>query len=129
METKVGIKYTEEHEWAEQDGNKYKVGISDYAQTELGDIVYVEIPEVGRKVDKGEAFMVVESVKAVSDIYAPIQGTIVEVNQSLEDAPEEINSSPFDAGWLVVIESENAEQYQAMMDAEKYQAFVAEISK
>lgn len=122
-------KFTEEHEWAKVEGTKVTVGISDYAQRELGDVVYVELPEVGREVSKGDSFSNVESVKAVSDIYAPIDGKILSVNDTLESQPEQINESPHQDGWLVVIEASDVSQLEGLMDADAYASYVAELSK
>ncbi len=122
-------RFTEEHEWAKVEGTKVTVGISDYAQKELGDVVYVELPEVGREVKKGESFSNVESVKAVSDIYSPIDGKITAVNDSLEAQPEQINESPHQDGWLVVIEASDPSQADSLMNAESYSSYVAELSK
>ena len=101
------LKYTEEHEWISIENNLGKIGITDYAQDELGDVVYVELPEVGDKVVKGEAFGSVESVKAASDLFAPVSGTVVEVNEALDDNPELVNKSPYDDGWVIVAEVED----------------------
>jgi glycine cleavage system H protein len=101
------LKYTEEHEWISIENNLGKIGITDYAQDELGDVVYVELPEVGDKVVKGEAFGSVESVKAASDLFAPVSGTVVEVNEALDDNPELVNKSPYDDGWMIVVEVED----------------------
>jgi glycine cleavage system H protein len=97
------LKYTREHEWARVKGSRVTVGITDFAQDQLGDVVFVELPSVGDEVKKGEAFGVVESTKAVSDLFAPVSGKVVEVNDPLVDAPETINEEPYEDGWLVVI--------------------------
>jgi len=120
------LKYTEEHEWVLPEGDLVSVGITDFAQDQLGDVVFVELPEVGETVDAGKAFGVVESVKAVSDIYAPISGEIVEVNTELPDAPETVNNSPYEDGWMIRIKPEDLSELDAMMDASAYQAFVEE---
>ncbi len=122
-------RFTEEHEWAKLDGDTVKIGISHYAQQELGDVVFVELPEVGRTVSKGESFSNVESVKAVSDIYSPIDGTITAVNDTLEAKPEAINESPHEEGWLVVITPNDSSQLEALLAADAYEAYVAELSK
>ncbi|HDQ16087.1 MAG TPA: glycine cleavage system protein GcvH [Bacteroidetes bacterium] len=118
------LKYTESHEWLKVEGNKAKVGITDHAQSELTDIVFVELPEVGKKVKKGEELCVVESVKSVSEIFAPVGGKIVEVNKKLEDEPETINSSPYEDGWLVKIEIENKSEIDKLLDADSYKKII-----
>ena len=122
-EVKAELKYSKEHEWVKVDGNLARVGITDYAQDSLGDIVFVELPEVGREVAANDNIGVVESVKAVSDIYVPVSGKIVEVNDELNDSPEIINESPFDAGWMCVIELKDANELDDLLTAEEYQAF------
>ena len=122
-------RYSKEHEWAKLEDGKIRVGISDYAQQELGDIVFIELPEVGRSVKKGETFANVESVKAVSDIYAPVDGTIAEINATLESKPEQVNTEPHNGGWLVVITPDDPSQLDELLGAEEYQSFVAELSK
>lgn len=123
-------RYTKEHEWAKaESAGKYKVGITDYAQTELGDVVFVDLPEVGRAVKKGESFGSVESVKAVSDIYAPISGKVIEVNAALTKSPEMINTSPYADAWMIRVEATNDSEAAELMDAAKYEAFLSEISK
>ena len=103
MTIPADLKYTKEHEWARIEGDTATVGITDHAQEALGDIVFVELPEIGRTVAPGEAFAVVESVKAVSDVYAPVGGEVVEVNAELEGAPEKVNTDPYGAGWIAKI--------------------------
>ena len=122
-------KYTKDHEWAKEEAEGIKVGISDYAQIELGDVVFVELPEVGTEVSAGSAFANVESVKAVSDIYAPVDGKIVAINEALNDAPELVNESPFEGAWMVVIEPSDKSQLDALMSAEDYQSYIDEVSK
>jgi len=126
MEFPANLRYTKEHEWARQEGNRIVVGITDYAQKELGDVVFVELPEVGTPIETMGTFGVVESVKAVSDLYAPVSGTIVESNIILEDQPELVNASPYGQGWMVVIEAANAEEFQQLLTAAEYQAYVAQ---
>ncbi len=116
--------YTESHEWARIDGKIATAGITDYAQHELGDIVYIELPEVGRKVKKGDVFGTVESVKAVSDLYSPLSGTVIETNQELTQHPENINKDPYGSGWVIKIEIENPEETKKLMDAKSYELFV-----
>jgi glycine cleavage system H protein len=128
MEFPEELKYTEEHEWVMVEEDLAVVGITDFAQDALGDVVFVELPEVGTSVEAGKAFGVVESVKAVSDVYAPITGTIEEINNDLIDAPEIINTSPYEDGWMVKIRMANADDVDELMDAEAYQALIAEES-
>ncbi len=129
MSTPQNCKFSKEHEWAREDGNKVVVGISDHAQMELGDIVFVELPEVGSSVSKGESFGTVESVKAVSDVYSPVDGVVESVNEALADGPEAVNSSPYDSGWMIAITPNDKSQLDDLMDASAYEEFVAEISK
>jgi glycine cleavage system H protein len=126
MEFPANLRYTKEHEWARQEGNRVVVGITDYAQKELGDVVFVELPEVGTTIEAMGTFGVVESVKAVSDLYAPVSGTIVEANTILEDQPELVNASPYGQGWMAVIEAANPEEFQQLLTAAAYQAYVAQ---
>lgn len=116
--------YTKEHEWVLVKGNIVRVGISDYAQNELGDIVFVDLPSVGDMVEEGEGFAALESVKAVSDVYAPVSGKIVAVNEALEDSPELVNESPLDEGWLVEIEVDGTAQTGDLMTKEEYEQFL-----
>ena len=126
MEFPTNLRYTKEHEWARQEGNRVVVGITDYAQKELGDVVFVELPEVGTIVATTDTFGVVESVKAVSDLYAPVSGTIIEANIILEDQPELVNASPYGQGWMIVIEAAFIEELQQLLTAAAYQAYVAQ---
>ena len=119
------LKYAASHEWARlEDDGTVVVGISDHAQDALGDLVYVEVPEVGAELDAGDACAVVESVKAASDIYAPVNGTVTAVNEELEDAPEKVNEYPYSDGWLFRVEDVNAEDLNELMSAEDYDASV-----
>ena len=113
------LKYTDTHEWLKADGDTFLLGITDHAQDALGDVVFVELPELGRKLAKNEAFAVVESVKAASDIYAPIAGEIVEVNETLNDNPAQINTNPYDA-WLVRIKASDESELELLLTPEKY---------
>jgi glycine cleavage system H protein len=124
MEFPEGLRYTKEHEWVAVEGGRARVGITDYAQDALGDIVYVELPEVGRTVRAAEACAEVESTKSVSDIYAPVSGTIVEVNGTLADAPERINESPYGDGWIFVIEMSDTSEVDGLLDASGYRRLV-----
>jgi glycine cleavage system H protein len=126
MEFPANLRYTREHEWARQEGNRVVVGITDYAQKELGDVVFVELPEVGATIAVMDTFGVVESVKAVSDLYAPVSGTIVEANTILEDQPELVNASPYGQGWMAVIEATHIEELQQLLTASEYQAYVVQ---
>jgi len=119
-EVKDDLKYTKTHEWLKVKGNKATVGITDHAQAELTDIVYVELPSVGKAVKKGEELCVVESVKSVSEIYAPVGGKVVGVNKKLEDSPETINKSPYGDGWLVELEIKDESEVDNLMDAKSY---------
>lgn len=114
------LKYAESHEWVKVEGNKAYLGITDYAQDKLGDVVYVEVPEVGTIVETGDQFVVLESVKAASDVYAPISGTIVEVNEELEDNPGLINESAYDA-WIVAIDMSLPTEIDNLLSAEDYE--------
>ena len=121
--------YTKEHEWAKDSGTAVAVGITDYAQQELGDVVFVDLPEVGQQVRRGESFMTVESVKAVSDIYAPVDGEVVEVNSQLADSPELVNQAPFEGGWMVRIKATDKSQLSELLSLADYTTFLSEISK
>ena len=114
------LRYTKDHEWVRTDGDEATIGITKYAADQLGDIVFVELPEVGARLTQFSAFGVVESVKAVSDLLAPISGEVVEVNEALRDAPELINSDPFGDGWIAVVEVTDASETDALMDAAAY---------
>jgi glycine cleavage system H protein len=120
------LKYTREHEWARIDGNRATVGITDYAQVALGDIVYVDLPAVDTPVTAGERFGEVESTKSVSDIYSPVSGTIVERNDDLDKSPEIINSDPYGRGWLVIVQVGDPSELDGLMDAEAYSRLVGE---
>jgi len=124
MEIPEELRFTEDHEWVLVEEDVVTVGITDFAQESLGDIVFVELPNVGTKVEAGKAFGVVESVKAVSDVYAPVSGQIVEINEELPDAPEVINTSPYEDGWMVKIKLEDSSELDELMDADAYQEFL-----
>ena len=117
----ANFKYTKDHEWIEVSGDRGKVGITDYAQQQLGDVVYVALPEVGMKLKQGQSFGTIESVKAVSELYSPVTGEIVEVNAALKDKPETVNGSPHDS-WMVVIKLTNPSEAGALLDAAQYEA-------
>jgi glycine cleavage system H protein len=120
------LQYTRDHEWARVQGNRVTVGITDFAQDQLGDVVYVEFPEVGDVVKKGEAFGVVESTKAVSDLFAPVSGKVVEVNSPLADAPETVNEDPYEEGWMIVVEITDPKELAELLDGPTYRKFVEE---
>ena len=119
-EVRPGLKYTKTHEWVKIKNNIAVIGVTDHAQQELTDVVYVELPEAGKTVKKGDELCVVESVKSVSEIYAPVSGKIVKVNAQLDDAPETINASPYDDGWLVELEVADASELTGLLEAEAY---------
>lgn len=120
------LKYSKSHEWVRVEGDKATIGISDHAQDQLGDIVYVELPEVGRTIHQDESFGSVESVKAVSDLVCPVSGEIVEVNEALVDVPEKINEAPYTSGWMLVVKMEDAGEVNDLLSAEEYQQFLEE---
>ncbi len=126
METPEDLIYTEEHEWIRMEGSIAVVGVTDYAQGELGDIVFVELPETGAELESGGVFGTIEAVKTVSDLYAPISGRVVEVNQMLGDTPESINTSPYNDGWMIKIEAADASELDKLMDAAGYRSHVGE---
>ncbi|UTR08772.1 glycine cleavage system protein GcvH [Evansella sp. LMS18] len=123
----VSLRYSKEHEWVQQlEGDRVRIGITDYAQDSLGDIVFVEVPENDDEVTANESMGTIESVKAVSELYSPVSGTVVAVNEELEDAPETINEQPFDKGWLVEVELSDPEELEALLNEEEYKAFIDE---
>jgi glycine cleavage system H protein len=122
-------RYTKEHEWIDAQGDTAKIGITDYAQHELGDVVFVELPGVGAKLEKGKTLGSVESVKAVSDIYAPVSGEVLEANAELHNKPETINSDPHGAGWLVKLKLANPADVNELMDVAAYEAYIADQKK
>ena len=122
----MSIYFTEDHEWIKVDGDEAIIGISDFAQKALGDIVFVELPDIGASFSKGDDAAVVESVKAASDVYAPIGGEITAVNEALEDAPETVNESPTDEGWFFKMKLSDASELDALMSQEAYDKFCAE---
>jgi glycine cleavage system H protein len=119
----AGFKYTKDHEWIDLSGDRGKVGITDYAQLQLGDVVYVELPVVGAKVKQGQSFGTIESVKAVSELYSPVTGEVVEVNTALKDKPETVNADPH-ASWMVTIKLADPGEASALLDAAQYQDLV-----
>lgn len=126
MEFNTDVRYMNTHEWARKDGDEIVVGISDYAQSTLSDIVYVELPEVGDELDKGDMMCVVESVKAAGDVYVPMSGEVVAVNETLEDSPELVNEDPFGDGWLARIKPTDMDEWDELLDVEAYKEVVEE---
>jgi glycine cleavage system H protein len=114
------VRYAESHEWARSEGDRIKVGISDYAQDQLGDIVFVELPEKGATFGKGEAFGTVESVKAVSELYMPVGGEVMAVNAALEESPEKVNNAPYSDGWMIEIKPQNPSELDALLTTAAY---------
>lgn len=126
VEIKSGLHYTKSHEWIKVDGDTVTMGVTDFAQSELGDITYLELPEAGDAVTKSEPLGVIESVKAASDVYSPVTGEIVESNDQAIDAPESVNSSPYDDAWLVKIKLSDKSELDELMDSDAYEKFVEE---
>ena len=126
MNTPEELTYSEEHEWIKDEGEKVRIGITDFAQSELGDIVFVELPEVGDEITADEPFGSVESVKTVSELYAPVSGKVVEVNEELEDNPEYVNESPYEKAWMIVVEPSDKAEMDQLMTAEQYEEMVKE---
>ncbi|EOB9116779.1 glycine cleavage system protein GcvH [Staphylococcus aureus] len=120
------LKYSKEHEWVKVEGNVATIGITEYAQSELGDIVFVELPETDDEINEGDTFGSVESVKTVSELYAPISGKVVEVNEELEDSAEFVNESPYEKAWMVKVEISDESQLEALLTAEKYSEMIGE---
>ncbi len=125
MEAPPGLKYSKEHEWVSTEDSLATIGITDHAQEQLGEIVYIELPSVGEKVSKDDPFGVVESVKAVSDIYAPVSGTVVEVNEDLAESPEVVNEDPYGDGWLIKVRVSDPTDLDDLMDNEEYEQMIA----
>ncbi len=124
MNIPAELKYTKDHEWVKVEGDIAVIGITDYAQGELGDVVYVELPEVGSTFEKEESFGTIEAVKAVADIFCPLSGEFVEVNEAIQDAPETVNKDPYGDGWMVKIKISDSVQLDELMDAEAYKALI-----
>jgi glycine cleavage system H protein len=120
------LRYSEDHEWVKVEGGKVRIGITDFAQHELGDIVFVELPEVGDEVTAGDPFGSVESVKTVSELYAPVSGKVVEVNEDLGDSPEFVNESPYEKAWMIVVEVSDNSEVEKLLTAEQYDAMTNE---
>ncbi len=119
------LMYTKEHEWAKTEGDRVRVGITAYAQEQLGDVVFVELPKVGAKVTQHRGFGVVESVKAVSDLFAPLSGTVVEINADLPAAPEVVNQDPYGRGWMIIVAPSDPAERATLLTAAQYEAFIA----
>lgn len=126
MEFPKDLLYSEEHEWIKKEDGKVRIGITDFAQDELGDIVFVELPEVGDDVEVDEPFGSVESVKTVSELYAPMSGKVVEVNEELEDSPEYVNESPYEKAWMILVEPSDESELDDLLTVEGYEEFVEE---
>ncbi|CEG23395.1 Glycine cleavage system H protein [Planococcus massiliensis] len=126
MSTPQELRYSKEHEWVKVEGGTARIGITHFAQAELGDIVFVELPQIGDEIKKDEPFGSVESVKTVSELYAPISGRVIEVNAELEDNPEHVNESPYEQAWMVVIESPNEAEVGELMTADQYKEMINE---
>lgn len=120
------LRYTKEHEWARVEGDRARVGITDYAQGELGDVVFVELPKVGTRLRQMQAFGVVESVKAVSDLFAPLSGEVVEANRALAERPELVNQDPYGEGWMIIIALADPKELDNLLDARQYQQYLSE---
>ena len=125
MNIPTELKYTNDHEWAKVDGDMVTVGITDYAQGELGGVVFVEMPESGAEVNKNDTFGTIEAVKAVADLFSPISGQVVELNEALEDAPETINKDPYGKGWIIKVKMSNASEINDLMDAAAYEKHIS----
>lgn len=123
MSDDAQLRYTEQHEWTRDDGDVIRVGITEYAQEQLGDVVYVDLPAPGAEVERGQAFGEVESTKSVSDLYAPVSGTVTERNEALDDRPELVNEDPTGEGWLVAIEPRDRDELATLLDADAYRRF------
>jgi len=124
MSTPKELKYTKEHEWVSVDNNIATIGITDHAQGQLGDIVFVELPEVESQVKQDDTFGVVEAVKTVADLFAPVSGRVTEINESLEESPDLINSNPYESGWIIKVAVDNLEEYNNLMSSEDYKDFI-----
>lgn len=124
MNVPTNLKYTNDHEWVKVDGNVATVGITDFAQSELGDIVFVDIQTEGEELGKGEVFGAIEAVKTVADAFMPVSGKVIEVNADLEGAPETVNSDPYGAGWMIKVEMSNAAELDELLDAAQYQQII-----
>ena len=126
METKENLSYTKDHEWIKIDGNTALVGITDFAQSELGDIVFIEVETIGEDLNKNEVFGTVEAVKTVSDLFIPVSGKVLEFNSALEDNPELINESPYDEGWIVKMEISDLDEISDLLDSKAYKSLIGQ---
>lgn len=126
MKIPVELKYSSDHEWVKVEGNKATIGITDFAQDQLGDVVFVEVPEIGAEINAKEGLGTIESVKAVSDIYSPVTGKVLEVNSQLEDAPQLINEDAYGTGWICVVELSDANEVKDLLSAEDYEKLLLE---
>ena len=124
MNTPNDIKYTKEHEWVSLDGEPATIGITDYAQSQLGDIVFVEFPDINSEINQNETFGVIEAVKTVADLFAPVSGEIIEVNSSLEDSPNFINSDPYGSGWIIKLKINDSNEYNGLMTSNVYEEHI-----
>ena len=124
MSIPTEIKYTKEHEWISLDGEVAMIGITDHAQSQLGDIVFVELPDVDSEINQNDTFGVIEAVKTVADLFAPVKGLIIEINSSLEDSPDLINSDPYGAGWIIKVKVSDSNQYDDLMSSDEYEEFI-----
>lgn len=124
MQVPDDLRYTESHEWVRVEGDTFRVGITEFAQSQLADLTFVDVPEVGAELSAGDEVAVVESVKAASDVYAPVAGTVTEVNEALSDAPEKINEDPFGEGWLFVVKPSDPAEIEGLMDAAAYRELI-----
>ena len=122
------LKYTKEHEWAKREGDRIRIGITEYAQEQLGDVVFVELPKKGAKVTAHQAFGVVESVKAVSDLFAPVSGEVMETNAELPQKPETVNKDPYGKGWMILVKPSTAAEWDQLLSAAQYETFIAEAA-
>lgn len=124
MDVPAKLYYSKDHEWVKLEGDTATLGITEFAQSELGEIVFVELPEIGKEVNAGDPICVVESTKAASDVYSPVSGIVKKVNSSLEEAPDAVNSTPYDGGWMVVLEQVSKEDVEALLDAAAYEEYL-----
>jgi len=129
VEHPAELKYSKTHEWVRLEGNLATIGITDYAQSELGDIVYCDLPDIGRTIHAEEVFGSVESVKAVTDLYSPLTGDVTEVNEEAIDSPEIINEEPYSSGWMIIVKLEDPSEMDALMSAEEYEEFIENLTQ
>lgn len=127
MEFPEDLRYSKDHEWVRVDGDRATIGISDYAQDNLQDVVFIDLPEVGRQLQRGDIFGSIESVKAVSDLISPVSGEVIAVNEELPDAPEIVNQDPYVGGWMIVVQMDDPSEVEELMTAEQYREYVEEL--